>query len=84
MAAKVVHKSFYVVDYLTGAADSKSTIILQRQLTELFLRGGFILRKWNSNDPSILEKIPVELRESREVHIFPDDSQYSKTLGILG
>ena len=82
MAAEVVHKSFYVDDCFTGAADSKSALILQQQLTELFSRGGFVLRKWNSNDPSVLEKIPKELRDSREVQTFPKDSQYSKTPGI--
>ena len=82
MAAEVVQKSFYVDDCLTGAIDSKLALTLQRQLTELFARGGFVLRKWNSNDPSVLEKIPVELRDSCGVHTFPADSQYSKTLGI--
>ena len=82
MAAEVVQKSFYVDDCLTGAIDSKLALTLQRQLTELFARGGFVLRKWNSNDPSVLEKIPVELRDSCGVHTFPEDSQYSKTLGI--
>ena len=82
MVAEMVHKSFYVDNCLTGAADSKSALILQRQLTELFSRGGFVLRKWNSNDPSVLEKIPAELRDSREVQTFHEDTQYSKTLGI--
>ena len=82
VAAEVVHKSFYVDDCLTGAADSVSATILQRELTELFSRGGFILRKWNSNDPSVLESISTELRDSCEVHTLPDESQYSKTLGI--
>ena len=82
IAAGVVKSSFYVDDCLTGATDSKSALILQRQLTELFSRGGFVLRKWNSNDPSVLEKIPEDLRDSREVHAFHESAQYSKTLGI--
>ena len=43
MAAEVVHKSFYVDDCSTGAADTNSALFLQQQLTELFSRGGFIL-----------------------------------------
>ena len=46
LAAEVVHKSFYVDDCLTGATDSKSALLLQQQLTELFSHGGFVLRKW--------------------------------------
>ena len=81
MAAKVVHKSFYIDDGLTGAADSESALLLY-QLHSLFSRGGLVLRKWNSNDPSVLDKIPEDLRDSREVQTFSEDDQYSKTLGI--
>ena len=82
LAAEVVHKSFYVDDCLTGTTDSKSALLLQQQLTELFSHGGFVLRKWNSNDPSVLEKIPEDLRDSCEVHTFSEANKYSKTLGI--
>ena len=79
LAAEVVNKSFYVDNCLTGATDSESALLLQQQLTELFARGGFVLRKWNSNDPSVLEKIPEDLRDSREVHTFCDAN-----LGLSG
>ena len=63
IAAEVVKKEFYVG--LTGATKSKSALTLQQQLTELFSHGGFVLRKWNSN-----EKIPKELRDSHKVQTF--------------
>ena len=66
---------------LTGATDSRSALLLYQQLTELFSRGGLVLRKWNSNNPSVLEKIPEDLRDSREVHTFSEVNKYSKTLG---
>ena len=81
-ASEVVHKSFYVDDCLTGAPDPASALLLQQQLTKLFSLGGFVLRKWNSNDLSVLKEIPEELRDSSEVHTFTDDQKYSKTLGI--
>ena len=76
---KFFHKSFYVDDCLTGASDSKPTLQLQQHLTELFSRGGFVLRKWNSN---VLEGIPEDLRDCREIHAFSEADKYSKTLGI--
>ena len=82
VASEVVRKSFYVDDCLTGALDSKSALLLQRQLTKLFLLGGFVLRKWNSNDLSVQKEIPEDIRDSSEIHTFTDDSKYSKTLGI--
>ena len=66
MAAEVVHKSFYVNDCLTGASDSKSVLLLQQQLTALFSCDGFVLRKRNSNDTSVLE-ISEDLKDSCEV-----------------
>ena len=60
LAAKVVQKCFYVDDCLTGADDSESALSLQQQLTGLFDRGGFLLRKWNSSDSSVLQRIPEE------------------------
>ena len=63
-ASEVVHKSFYVDNCLTGAPDPASALLLQQQLTKLFSLGGFVLRKWNSNDLSVLKEIPEELRDS--------------------
>ena len=82
-AAEVVDNSFYVDDCLTGAEDPESALLLQKQLTELFSRGGFMLRKWNSNNSSVLERIPPSLRDSKEVQVFSETTDgYSKTLGI--
>jgi len=81
-AAEVVHKSFYVDDCLTGAKDPESAISLQQQLVGLFSRGGFLIRKWNSNDSSALQQIPSDLSESKEVQVFSEADNFSKTLGI--
>ena len=43
LAARAVEDSFYVDDGLTGANSAEEAIILQRQLQELFSRGGFLL-----------------------------------------
>ena len=81
-AAEVVRKSRYVEDFLTGAEDTESALTLYRQLAELFSLGGFLLRKWNSNDPSVLQKIPPDMRDSKKVQVFSEVDDYSKTLGI--
>ena len=77
-AAEVVRKSRYVDDFLTGAEDPESALTLYRQLTELFSLGGFLLRKWNSNDPSVLQKIPPDMRDSKKVQVFSEVDDYSK------
>ena len=78
LAAKAVEKSFYVDDGLTGADDAS---LLQRQLQELFSLGGFLIRKWSSSESSVLQDIPLELREVQEVHSISDESGYTTTHG---
>ena len=81
-AAKIVETSFYVDDCLTGADSAKEAIILQQQLLNLFSKGGLLLRKWSSNNVTVLKNIPSELREVQPLHLLPTNDEYKKTLGI--
>ena len=82
-AANAVSTSFYVDDCLTGADSIESAIALQRELQDMFTCGGFLLRKWNSNEPHVVEAIFPQLRELNEVHSISDSEQgYTKTLGL--
>ena len=82
LAAKAVDDSFYVDDGLTGADSIDQAIELYHQLQGLFDKGGFLLRKWHSNEPEVLQHIDPELRERNSVHVISDPNEYSKTLGI--
>ena len=73
-----VEKSFYV----SGADDVKTAIILRCQLQDLFSRGGFLLRKWNSSEASVLQDVPLNLRGSQDAHPISDTGSYTKTLGL--
>ena len=81
-AAEVVDSSFYVDDGLSGADSPTEVFDLYEQLQALFSTGGFLLRKWNLSDPSVLQHIPRELRDSQCMHLIPDSHEYIKTLGI--
>ena len=76
-ASVAIEKSFYVDDGLTEEA-----IDLQKQLQDLFSSGGFLLRKWNSSDPSVLQHVPSELKETHSAQSLPSPDDYTKTLGI--
>ena len=67
LAAEAVEKSFYADDGLIGADDTKTATTLRGQLCDLFSHGGFVLRKWNSSDPTVLQTIPPDFRDSKEV-----------------
>ena len=81
LAAKVVEENFYVDDCLTGAETPEETILLRNELQELFNKAHFILRKWNSSSPAVLESIDSGLRELPQSQTMPN-SPLHKTLGI--
>ena len=81
-AADVVETSFYVDDCLTGAESTTEAIQLHHQLVELFSKGGFLLRKWNTSDPEVLNHIDPDLRDLQPTHSIPVPEDYTKTLGI--
>ena len=60
----------------------KDTIELQIQIQSLFSRGGFLLRKWNSSHPTVLEHLTPDVKDSRSLHSIPNQGEYTKTLGI--
>ena len=61
-ATKAVKESFYVDNSLNGADSVETAISLQCQLQQLFICGGFTLRKCNCSNPDVLEQIPEELK----------------------
>ena len=72
----------YVDDYLGGADSQQEAMKLQGDMHSLFLKGGFLLRKWSCSDPTVLESISPDLRESQAAVVLSDSDRYSKTLGI--
>ena len=83
LAAKVVKEAFYIDDCLTGANSIEEGIELCLQLQELFAKGDFFLRKWNSSNPEILQQVPPILRDNQTSLIISNqDEVYTKTLGI--
>ena len=82
LAHKAVCESFYVDDGLVGADSVDQAINLQKELQNLFYKGGFLLRKWNSSNSEVLEHIPRDLKASMSSHSLPDQHTYTKTLGI--
>ena len=81
-AAKAVETAFYVDDCLTGADSIEEAIDLHHQLLDLFIKGGFLLRKWNSSDSNVLRHIQRELRDIQSTHHIPSPDEYTRALGI--
>lgn len=58
----MVNHNFYVDDCLVSVDDEQRTIETAAGLRDLLMKGGFKLKKWLSNHPSVLESIPHEER----------------------
>ena len=56
--------------------------MLQQRLSDLLACGGFLLRKWNSNDLLVLQSISEELREASNAQTISDSNEYTKMLGL--
>ncbi len=82
LAAECVDCSFYVDDGLTGANSIPEATELQQQLQELFSKGGFLLRKWNSSDSQAIQHLHAELKGSKLNQDMPSSEEYTKTLGM--
>ena len=83
LAVKTVDKAFYVDDCLTGADSIEEGVELRCQLQALFSKGDFLLRKWNSSCPDVIEGVSPELRDDKtSLTISDQDEIYTKTLGV--
>ena len=78
IAAAVLKRDFYVDDLLTGAKTKQEAAFLRDDLIHLLQKGGFPLRKWESNDPSLVP----ECSTTSTTHMSLDPNSTVKTLGI--
>ncbi|XP_055636134.1 uncharacterized protein LOC129775417 [Toxorhynchites rutilus septentrionalis] len=64
LAAAVLTKRFYVDDVLAGSDSLEEAVEICSQLRKLLSLGGFSLRKWSTNNQTVLKHIPCELWEN--------------------
>lgn len=81
-ATDTVDDSMYVNDVLDWCETTQSAQHLRRQLSDLLALAGFKLRKWSSNEPVVIEDIPIEDRLSA-LEINKDELPKTKTLGVM-
>ncbi|XP_075210280.1 uncharacterized protein LOC142317608 [Lycorma delicatula] len=82
LGSQALKQNMYVDDCLSGAATIEDASKIQNELIELLHRGGFHLRKWCSNSPSLLQNVPQSDRETQLPLQLCNEGNV-KTLGIL-
>ncbi|UYV65529.1 hypothetical protein LAZ67_3004603, partial [Cordylochernes scorpioides] len=80
--SKIIREDFYVDDLLTGCPTVEDAKGLMQQLIAVLGSGGFVLRKWVSNETSIIEDLPLLLRGKGEVMEFNRKESNVNVLGI--
>ncbi|UYV79999.1 hypothetical protein LAZ67_18001367, partial [Cordylochernes scorpioides] len=78
-ASRAIIKDTYVDDIITGADDLRDGMALRDELIELLRCGGFTLKKWSSNDLTILGNIAKEHCAQK---ITFEQSKVIRTLGL--
>jgi Pao retrotransposon peptidase/Family of unknown function (DUF5641)/Integrase zinc binding domain len=80
-AAALLKKDFYVDDLMSGSDSAESAQKTISEIIEIFQKGKMVIRKWATNCPEVLEKVPENLKLSSLVELNKEETL--KTLGIL-
>ncbi|KAL7739174.1 hypothetical protein ACLKA6_011929, partial [Drosophila palustris] len=80
LAVDVVKQQMYVDDILSGADNVQQAENIKNQVIGMMHSGTFELRKWASNDPRLLQNIPLEHLETKGIL----DLQTSDGIRALG
>ncbi|XP_037941449.1 uncharacterized protein LOC119674385 [Teleopsis dalmanni] len=81
LGSRITLRDFYIDDLITGGSSEHEVLNIMRQTSSLLSKGNFKLRKWSSNQSSVLNDIPEVDREP--VLKFDDGSEFTKILGLL-
>lgn len=77
LGSQIVYRDFYVDDLISGGNTIEEVNEIRTQTIKLLEKGNFMIRKWCSNDPRILEGISENNRE--QLLSFHDGSNVTKT-----
>ncbi|GFV28629.1 DUF1758 domain-containing protein [Trichonephila clavipes] len=83
LAAKIARENIYIDDLLSGAdteVEAKSIII---EIQNLLKSGGFVLRKWSSSHPKVLQDLDTSLLASKPLHSLGDEESKQRVLGLI-
>ncbi|XP_026325441.1 uncharacterized protein LOC113234351, partial [Hyposmocoma kahamanoa] len=80
LAAEILDHQLYVDDLLAGCNSIEEAQMAQSQLITMLKCGGFNMRKWASNNLTLLENLPEELISQNMFNF--QQAETNKTLGI--
>ena len=78
----VILNDFWVDDLLSGADTLEEACVLQDDLIETLNKNCLPLRKWSSNEPQLVTRLPKDLQEAGKAYEIHDKTHQIKTLGL--
>ncbi|XP_031333959.1 uncharacterized protein LOC116163973 [Photinus pyralis] len=81
LASKIIKNHIYIDDILAGSTSLADALEVQKQLIALLKCGGFELRKWASNNQTLLSEIPEDYRQP-SVSFDKEEPSFIKVLGL--
>ncbi|GFT06684.1 uncharacterized protein TNCV_1852121 [Trichonephila clavipes] len=83
LAAKMARENIYIDDLLSGADAEVGAKSIFIEIQNLMKSGGFILRKWSSSHPKVLEDLNTSLLASKPIHSLGDEESKLRVLGLI-
>ena len=78
----VILNDFWVDDLLSGADTLEEACVLKDDLIETLNKNCLPLRKWSSNEPQLVTRLPKDLQEAGKAYEINDKTHQIKTLGL--
>ncbi|XP_064214925.1 uncharacterized protein LOC135267108 [Tribolium castaneum] len=82
LASEVLVNDVYIDDIITGCSSIAEAHNLRDELIDLLSTAGFELRKWSSNDPTVLNKIPLSHQLDQALAFNSESEFFVKVLGL--
>ncbi|EFA07702.1 hypothetical protein TcasGA2_TC002178 [Tribolium castaneum] len=82
LASEVLANDVYIDDIITGCSSIAEAHNLRDELIDLFSTAGFELRKWSSNDPTVLNKNPLSHQLDQALAFNSESEFFVKVLGL--
>ncbi|XP_062533848.1 uncharacterized protein LOC134202877 [Armigeres subalbatus] len=79
LASKAGTEDYNMDDLLSGADTLEEALAMQSEFREMMAVGGFVLHKWASNHPAVLQSVP---NSSAEQVVFFEDETTTRALGL--
>lgn len=80
--SKIIESSFYMDDLILSVNSTHEAIEIYQEITKILSSAGLELRKWSSNQKSILNYISENDKSNNEKLVLPYENKILKTLGI--